>query len=128
MGSKTKRRQRGATLLEALVALGLFAIAASAFGTLLTQQIRMQTTNGTSTQAVALGEKELEDIRALDYDQIASRTNTATVGYKTFTITTKVVPDSPAPNMKSVTTTVSWTEPNGAQKYTIYAIYTDITR
>ncbi len=128
MSSKLRRGERGATLLEALVALALFAIAVSAFGGLLTQQIRMQTTNGTSTQAVALGEKELEDIRSLDYDQIASRTNTATIGAKTFTITTQVVPDSPASNMKSVTTTVSWTEPNGAQKYTIYAIYTDITR
>jgi prepilin-type N-terminal cleavage/methylation domain-containing protein len=119
---------RGSTLIESLVALALFGLTASAVGDMLMRQIRMQGTNMTRTTAIALAERELEDLRSLAYKKIDDRTSTQTVAGMTYTIATTVTDDSPADNMKSIATRVSWTEPAGAQTYTINAIYTAIKR
>ena len=121
------QHQRGATLVEALVALALFGVAATAIGNLLSQHIRMQGTNGTTTSAISLAEEELEDLRALDYGDIASRWALKVVGGNSYALQTDVVADSPAANMKSVQTTVTWSEPTGAKRYALYAIYTDVS-
>jgi len=118
------RNQRGAILMESLVALGLFGIAMMTIGDLMVQHIRMEGTNGTITTAVALAAGELEDLRGMPYDNIQSRSSTQTDGALTYTITTTVVEDSPAPELKSISTQVTWTEPNGAQSFTLNAIYT----
>ncbi len=120
--------ERGATLVESLVAVLIFALAARATGILLTQQLRLQVTNATATTAIALASKEFEDLRALDYPNIASRSSTTRVGSITYNVQTTVVADSPQPNVKSITATVTWTEPSGAKTYSLYGIYTDITR
>lgn len=130
MNSRSARTQAGATLIESLVALALFGIAAASIGNLLTQHVRRQRTNGTTTTAIALAESELEAIRSFDYPSIASRTidPTPAAGSPTYHIQTTVVADSPAPSLKTVTTQVTWTEPAGAQSVSLYAIYTDVTR
>ena len=129
MTLRRKPGERGTTLIESLVAVALFALTAAATGQLLTQQIRFEGTNSTYTTAIAMAEAELEDLRSLSYNSIASRSPTpvmvASVSYK---LTTTVVPDSPAAGMKSITTTVTWKEPNGTQSYSLNAIYTALTR
>jgi prepilin-type N-terminal cleavage/methylation domain-containing protein len=122
--------QRGATLVESLAALALFGIAAAAIGNLLTQHIRTQTTNRTTTGALTIAEAELESLRALDYGDIASRTvdPTPAAGSPAYHVQTTVVADSPAPNIKAITTQVSWTEPAGSKSVSLYATYTDVTR
>ena len=129
MNSK-RGQQRGATLIESLVALGLFGVAAAAVGTLLTQHIRVERTNGTTTAAIAVAEAELESIRSLDYPSIATRAfdPTPAAGRPAYHVQTTVVADSPAPSLKSITTQVNWTEPAGAKSVSLYAIYTDVTR
>ena len=114
--------------MESLVALTLFGLTAAAIGNLLTHEIRLQGTNGTTTTAISLAERELEDLRSLEYEDIASRSAARTLGGATYYLQTTVVPDAPAPLMKSVTTNVSWTEAVGPQSYFLYAIYTDVTR
>lgn len=128
MNSRRLRSQRGTTLVESLVAVVLFALAARAMGILFSQQFRMQGTNFTTTTAIALASKELEDLRALDYPNVASRSSTATAGAITYTIQTTVVADSPQPNLKTINASVTWTEPSGPKTYSLYAIYTDVTR
>jgi prepilin-type N-terminal cleavage/methylation domain-containing protein len=128
MKFRLRTNHRGSTLIESLVALALFGLTASAVGDMLMRQIRMQGTNMTRTTAIALAERELEDLRALAYDSIDDRSGTKTVAGMTYTIATTVTDDSPAANMKSIATQVSWTEPAGAQTYTINAIYTAIRR
>ena len=124
-----RRGQRGTTLIESLVALGLFALVAVAMGTLMTSQMKMQGTNGTATTAVALAAKELEDLRAMDYSQLpSSRSSTTRVGSVTFTVSSTLQADNPASGMTSINTTVSWSEPLGSKSYTANAIYTDVTR
>ena len=130
MSSKGSHKQRGASLIESLVALALFGIAAAAICNLLTEHIRREATNGTTTTAVAFAEAELESLRSLDYPDIATRTTNPTpaAGSPAYQVQTTVVADFPAPSLKSITTQVSWTEPAGSKSVTLYAVYTDVTR
>ncbi len=119
----------GFTLIETAVSLGVFALASAAIGALLVSQIRMQTSNVTKTKAISLAAKELEDLRALDYNSIpASRTSTTTVGGVTYTVTSQATFNSPASGVASITTTVTWREALGPQSYTANVLYTDVTR
>src|SRR5262249_37757703 len=120
--------QRGVSLLETMVALSLFAIAAGTMGNFLVQQIRTANTNHNYTTAYSYAEQELEDVRALDYDDIAARTSSHSAGNITYAVNTQVVANSPAPNMKNITVTVNWTEPGGARSVALQTIYTAIRR
>ena len=128
MSYKARHRERGSTLIESLVALGLFGLMASAMGSLFTTHIRAEGSNVRRTAAIALVEQEFEDLRSLDYDSIMSRSSTSTTGHVTYTLTTTVVPDMPAPNMKTITATLTWTDNYGPQTYSANAIYTAVTR
>lgn len=128
MNYRTLRNQHGSTLVESLVALSLFALTAAAIGDLLTREIHLEGTNNTTTTAIFLAERELEDLRSQDYDTVASRSSTSTVEGATYSLQTTVVPDSPAPSMKSVTTNVTWTDARGPQSYDVYAIYSDTSQ
>lgn len=127
MSSKRVRDTRGSMLIEALVALGLLGVAAAAIGDLVVSHIRLQGTNTTTTTAISLAERELEDLRSLPYSDIGSRSTEITVGGLIYRLGTTVAADSPEPNMKSVTTQVMWSDLVGLRGYTLYAIYTNVT-
>ena len=120
--------RRGVSLVETLVALSLFAVSAAAVGDFLRHQIRMASNNNLTGTAYSLAEKELEDIRALDYDDIVSRSSTKLLGSVTYALATTAEPNVPAANMKRITVNVTWQEPLGTKNVTVYAIYTDIKR
>ena len=122
------RAEGGTTLVEALLAIGLFGVATAAIVTLLVGQIRQQGSNVSRTSAIALAERELEDLRTVDYASISSRAFTKTIGGMNYTVGTTVVPDMPAASMKTISTLVTWTEPSGPQSYTLTAIYTSVKR
>jgi prepilin-type N-terminal cleavage/methylation domain-containing protein len=122
-------RDGGFTLIETVVSLGLFGLAAATMYGLLVAQMRLEATNATTTQAISLAATELEYLRSLDYPNIpATHTTTTIIDGLTYTVRSTAVFDSPAPSMASITTTVSWTEPLGPDSYTVDAIYTDVTR
>jgi len=125
MNFRNLYNQHGSSLVESLVALSLFGLAASAVGDLLTRTIQLEHANGTTTTAVCLAQNELEDLHALDYDAIANRSSTTIVQGAAYTVRTSVVSDSPAPDMKSVTTKVTWMEGRGPQSYSLDTIYSD---
>jgi len=123
------------TLMESLFALVLFGLAAGAIGNLFVRQIRMQGWNVDRTNAIALAEAELEDLRAMDYALIPTassstpaRTATKTLGGMTYTVNTYSLIDTPVSGMKQITVTVSFKEPTGTQSYSLNAIYTAIKR
>jgi prepilin-type N-terminal cleavage/methylation domain-containing protein len=128
MNYKLRDSERGVTLIESVVALGLFLIAAAAISNLLVGHIRQKGSNLTATTAIVVAERELEDLRALDYGEITTRSSTKTVGGLTYSLATTVTRDSPAPNMKTIQTRVTWSEPTGSKSYVLDAIYTAIKR
>lgn len=121
------RGDRGFMLVEAIAAIGLLALAMAAVGTLLVNQIRFGVSNATGTTAIALAEQEFEELRGIEYEDIASRSRTVS-GSTTYTVTTSVQANLPGPNMKSITVEVAWSDYGQARTYTVDGIYTDITR
>jgi type II secretory pathway pseudopilin PulG len=128
MNCERRRAESGTTLVESLFALGLFGVAAAAIATLLVGHVRQQGSNWVRTTAIALAERELEDLRTVDYGSIGSRAFTKTIGGMNYTVGTTVLPDMPVASMKTISTLVTWTEPNGAKSYTLTAIYTAVKR
>jgi prepilin-type N-terminal cleavage/methylation domain-containing protein len=128
MSSKRLSNERGVTLIESVVALGLFAIAAAAISNLLVGHVRQKGSNLAATTAIVVAERELEDLRSLDYADIVTRSSTKTFGGLTYTLTTTVTADVPAPNMKTIQTQLTWSEPSGAKSYVLNAVYTAIKR
>lgn len=122
------RSQRGATLLETVVAVGLFALTAATMGDFLRQQIRTGGVNANYSTAYSLAAEEFEDMRALPFDEVASRTSTLSQGSVTFAVDTAVADNTPDINMKRITVNVNWKEPDGPQNVTVHSIYTSVRR
>jgi Tfp pilus assembly protein PilV len=120
--------EHGVTLIESVVAVGVFLMAAAAISNLLIGHIRFQGSNTMHTTAIAVAARELESLRGLDYKDITTHSATQTVDGKAYTITTTVREGVPIVNMKSIVVAVNWTELGGAQTYAINAIYTAIKR
>jgi prepilin-type N-terminal cleavage/methylation domain-containing protein len=125
---RRKRQRRGFSLIETLVSISLFALSAAAIGGFLTQQIRAAGANFRTSYAYTVAEEELEAIRALDYDQMVSRSSTKSLGATRFNIATAVTPNQPSANMKSIQVTVSWTDNSGEKNVTVSTVYAQVRR
>jgi prepilin-type N-terminal cleavage/methylation domain-containing protein len=131
--SGTSRRgrltsQRGVSLIETLVALGLFALCAATMGNYLVSQIRMSSSNYLYTQAYALAEEQLESTRALRFNDMVPGSKTVPVDGQNFIVTTSVLNDSPANGLKQITVNVSWKDPLGPKNVDVRTIYTEVQR
>ena len=129
---KSERRapcgERGVTLIETLVALGLFALSVATMGKFLVQQIRTSNTNDNYTMAYEMAVQEMEDVRAQLFDQMVSRSKENEVGGMTFEVETVIADGVPAVNMKTVDVDVNWVEPGGERNVALHTIYTAVTR
>ncbi len=126
MTRKTRRSQRGISLLEILVAITLFALTSSGLAAFLVQSLRRTAGNRASTGAVIAAQHEVEDLRSLDYPAIVSRSYATTITGKSYGVGTVVQNDTPASGMKEITVTVSYTEPLGPESYVLRTILTQI--
>ena len=126
MTRKTRRSQRGISLLEILVAITLFALTSSGLAAFLVQSLRRTAGNRASTGAVIAAQHEVEDLRSLDYPAIVSRSYATTITGTSYGVGTIVQNDTPASGMKQVTVTVSYTEPLGPESYVLRTILTQI--
>jgi Tfp pilus assembly protein PilV len=121
--------ERGVSLLETLVALGLFAITAATIGNFLVSQMRRSSSNYLYSQAYVLAEQQLETLRALpQYTDIVPASTTTSVGGTQFTVGTSVLNDTPADGLKQITVNVSWQDIFGAQNVAVQTIYTQVQR
>jgi type II secretion system protein I len=122
-----RRRQRGFTLLEALCAMTLFSLIAAAMVTLSVASIRSTSFNRHNTMAAMIAQQEVEQLRGLEYVDVISRSSSTSVSGQNYVIASNVQTNVPGAGMKNVTTTVSWTGPEGAHSYVARTILTDIT-
>ena len=117
------------SLIETLVALGLFAITAATIGNFLVSQMRRSSSNYLYSQAYVLAEQQLETLRALpQYTDIVPATATTSVGGTQFTVGTSVLNDTPADGLKQITVNVSWQDMFGSQNVAVQTIYTQVQR
>ncbi len=122
------RGQAGVSLIETIVALGLFALAMGTMGQFMVHQVRTSATNQRYTDAYTLGVQELEDLRMLEYDDLASREKNKTVEGQKYSLITTVKAGDPGPLMKSIKVKISWAEPGGKKNVSLQTIYTAIKR
>ena len=70
MQAKKKRSNAGFTLIEVLVAVVIFSIASSATVSLLFHSTGIVAENNSSSQPIAVAQRVMEDLRALDYKNV----------------------------------------------------------
>jgi Tfp pilus assembly protein PilV len=122
------RDQAGVTLLETLAALGLFAIAAATMGDFLVQQVRQSSTNSNYSVAYSIAEERLEAVRAQRYAEMAAESGSIQKGDVSFSYSTVVDDDTPAPNLKQITVNVDWNDPGGTKNVALQTVYTAVRR
>jgi Tfp pilus assembly protein PilV len=127
MRRRARRKDRGISLLEALVAISLFAITASAFGTLAIASMRNSIENRQASIGAFLAQQELERQRGLEYSDVADSSQSQSVNGAIYTVAAVVSNNTPAAGMKQVVVTSSWTGPGGPRSYVAETILTDIT-
>jgi Tfp pilus assembly protein PilV len=122
------RNARGISIMETLVALGLFGITAASMGNFLVQQIRQASDSHLDTVAYSLAADALEEARAGDFSDLATGSTTYDQGGVTFTVNTQVQNDTPDNGLKTITAAVSWNEPSGPKNISVPVVYTQVTR
>lgn len=66
----SERRRRGFTLVEALVAMGVFAVGLATLMPLVIANLRANDGAAVRSRAVSLAQGRAEEIRTLEYDQV----------------------------------------------------------
>jgi Tfp pilus assembly protein PilV len=81
-----------------------------------------------ATEAAALAQKELEVVRDMRYDDIASASPaTLVVGNDTYSLERVVTANDPAPNMKRIRVTVTWVI-RGTRTYVAETVFTNLSQ
>lgn len=120
--------QDGFTLIEVLVAAVILAVGSAAVSSLIVAGLIRADTNSAMTHATDLAIQEMEDLRSLDYTTLASRTAPDSPDLwngTSFTIRSTATPDSPAPNMSTLSVAVTWAQRGQNYGYNLQTIYAD---
>ncbi len=123
-----KRESAGFSLVEVLVAMSVFMIAATAVASLMTHSTSFVSQNNYRSQALTCAQAALEDIRTQAYEDILPTSGLSCVkGSMTFGVQWSVATDSPENGMKTIVVTVSWSEKGASKSYALKTIYSKIT-
>lgn len=118
--------QQGFSVLEVLIASYILVFAIAATAALLIGLMTQTMASRRATEAAALAARELETLRDAQYRAIASApASMRTVGANSYTLERIVTVDDPAPNLKHIRVTVSWTL-RGARSYAVETVYTSL--
>ncbi|MEW6298697.1 MAG: type II secretion system protein [Thermodesulfobacteriota bacterium] len=123
-----RRGSAGFTLIEVLVAMVIFAIATTAIASLMFHSTTYLAKSNERSQAIAIAQQTIEDLRTMDYTEMES--GSTTVDWKGqsafFTVSWDVNADDPEPGMATVAVSVSWSHKGVTNTYETQSVYTDI--
>jgi prepilin-type N-terminal cleavage/methylation domain-containing protein len=126
-GRRRARPAPGFSLIEVLVAISIFSISVLGVQALFLGLVQTTTQNSQYASAVELAQAELENLRALPYSEVDSRTATTTVAGTEYTIASVVTEGVPQPETKHIVTTVSWVGRGAvSQGFAMETIYAEI--
>ena len=123
---RRRRGEHGFSLVEVLSAMTLFALVASAVGSLAITSMLHTIQNRHATTAAQLAQRQLEDLRALPYASLASGTKSVVAAGQSYTVNTTVQANNPASGMSRINVQVAWTGPEGSRSYAVDTIYTSV--
>jgi len=119
MTASELHHQKGFTLIEIMVAIGIIAIALLGLVSVTVMVIKGNTFSKTMTTATTLANDKMEQLKKTGYAGLASGADTAQSLYiRTWT----VAQDSPAAGMKTVVVTVQWTWDGAARNVTVRSL------
>jgi len=123
---RRRARSRGFLLPEVLAAISVLAISILGVQGLLVGLARATTGNSNHAVATELAQAELEDLRSLSYDDIATRSSTAMIAGVNYDINSVVSDGVPQVQMKHIATTISWVGQGGtSEQFALETIYAD---
>jgi type IV pilus assembly protein PilV len=104
-GAKKRKSDKGFTLVEVMIGMAIFVIGYMAVASMQIMSIKGNTSARKTTEAATLAADRLETLIVLPYDNIDSG-GPLTQG--AYTVSWQVADDTPLPNTKTITVTVSW--------------------
>jgi prepilin-type N-terminal cleavage/methylation domain-containing protein len=122
-----KYTRAGFSLVEVMVAMTVFAIAASAVASLMFHSTETISNNNFSSQAIVCAQEELEIVRAKTYDSIENYERDCEGEGMSFEVIREVTENEPSEGLKTIVVTVIWTEKGESRSYAIETIYTEVT-
>jgi prepilin-type N-terminal cleavage/methylation domain-containing protein len=122
------QQAKGFTLVEVLVAMVIFAIVSLAVTMMMVTSTKLASENGMASEAVALAQETLEDLRAVPF---ANMTGGSTVvmsskGVVPLNVSWTVAGNSPGPNMNTIVVTVNWNQQGVAKNYDVQSVFANI--
>jgi prepilin-type N-terminal cleavage/methylation domain-containing protein len=116
-------RQKGFTLIEVMVTLGLLAIVMMGLQSLLATSIRAAATASTMTTATTLAQQKIELLRNTPYSDVeltSGRSESVLFYTRSW-----VVAAGPVTNTKNVTVSVAWSTPDGQRTVQLNTMLTN---
>jgi prepilin-type N-terminal cleavage/methylation domain-containing protein len=122
------RANAGFSLIEVLVAMVTFAIAAAATSSLMFNSSSFLAQANGRSEAIAIAQTAIERLRTQDYaDMDLNSYSVAWKGHSGFfSVTPNISTDDPGPGMKTVVVEVSWQNKGETETYELQTVYSDI--
>lgn len=110
---KMKRNHNGFTMIEMLIAVVIFAIAALALGQYQIALSKKRVINQRYTKALYYAEEKMEELRRKGYTNVFESSEPFATGVHGDTNFSRTVTVVPGAKIRTVTVTVSWKDPGG---------------
>lgn len=114
MSVRRLRASRGFTLIEVVVAIVMLAFGVLASASLTAALMKSNRGVTNRTRAVEVLREKVEELQSVTYPALGNGSDAVTVRGIAFSRTWTVAADTPAPNLKQVTLTVTWTDRQGS--------------